>query len=101
MLVILSVFPIGKGTSLSKYVAEAIQEIEKSGLDYRLTAMGTVIEGDWEPVMKLIKKVRDRLLHVSERVYMTVSIDDKKDRRRRIEDKVRSVENALGRSLKK
>ncbi|HTL69735.1 MAG TPA: MTH1187 family thiamine-binding protein [Candidatus Eisenbacteria bacterium] len=101
MLAILSVFPMGKGSSLSKYVAEAVEEIEKSGLDYRLTAMGTVIEGEWEPVMKLLKKIRDRLLKVSDRVYMTVAIDEKKDRRRRIEEKVKSVEAALGRSLKK
>ncbi len=97
----MSIFPIGKGASLSKYVAEALDEIDKSGLDYRLTAMGTVIEGDWEPVMRTLKKVRDRVLKISDRVYMTVSLDDKKDKRRRIEEKVKSVEDILGKRLKK
>lgn len=101
MLVNMSIFPIGKGASLSKYVAEALDEIDKSGLDYRLTAMGTVIEGDWEPVMRTLKKVRDRVLKISDRVYMTVSLDDKKDKRRRIEEKVKSVEDILGKRLKK
>ena len=100
MLVNLSIFPIGKGLSISKHVAEALDEISKSGLDYRLTSMGTIIEGDWEPVMKVLKKVRDRLFKMSDRIYLTVAIDERKDRRRRIEEKIRSVEDILGKRLK-
>ena len=101
MLAQFSVFPIGKGESLRKYIAEALDEVDKSGLDYRLTAMGTVVEGDWDDVMKLMKKIRDKLLKVSERIYMSITVDDRKDKRRRIEAKVRAVEEALGKSLKK
>ena len=101
MLAIISVLPVGKGASLSKAVAAAVNEIDKSALDYRLTAMGTVLEGDWEDVMRVLKKVRDSALKNSDRVYLTVAIDDRKDRRRRIEAKVRSVEEILGKKLKK
>lgn len=101
MLAILSVLPLGKGSSLSKLVAEALKEIDKSGLDYRLTAMGTILEGDWDDVMKTVKKVRERLLKSSDRLYLTLSIDDRNDRRRRIEDKIKSVETLVGRPLKK
>jgi len=101
MLAIVSVFPLGKGTSVSKYVAEALEEVDKSGLDYRLTAMGTILEGEWEEVMKVLKKMHDRVLKSSDRVYMSVTIDDRKDKRRRIESKVKSVEAVLGKSLKK
>ena len=86
---------------MSKPVAAIVAEIDKSGLDYRLTAMGTIIEGDWGAVMKLLKKLRDRALRDSERVYMTISIDEKKDRRRRIEEKIHTVESLLGKSLRK
>ncbi len=101
MLANVTVLPMGKGTSIAKSVAEILDEVAKSGLDYRLTAMGTVIEGDWDAVMRLLKRMRDRALRSSERVYLTVAIDEKKDRRRRIEDKVLKVEQILGRPLKK
>ena len=101
MLAQVSIFPLDKSESVSKYVAEALNEIVKSGLDYRAGAMGTVIEGDWDPVMKVLKKMRERMLKRSERVYMTISIDDRKDRRRCIEAKVKAVEGILGKTLRK
>lgn len=101
MLVQVSLFPLGKGESVSKFVAEAVDEVDKSGLDYRITAMGTVIEGDWDPIMKLLKKMHARMMKQADRVYMTIAIDDRKDRRRRIEGKVKAVEEILGKTLKK
>ncbi len=102
MLAQVSIFPLDKGESIGKFVAEAVNEIDKSGLDYRVTAMSTVVEGEWEPVMKVLKKMREKLLKHSKRVYMIISIDDRQgDRRRRIESKVKSVEQILGKSLRK
>lgn len=97
----LSVYPLGSGTSLSKLVAEAINEIDKSGLDYRVTAMSTIIEGEWDELMKLANKIREKILKKTGRVILTITIDEKKDRRRRIVSKVKSVEDILGKSLKK
>lgn len=97
----ISIFPLGKGASLSAQVAEAVQEVDKSGLDYRLTAMGTIVEGEWDTVMKLLKRMRDRVMKRSGRIYLAVTIDDRNDKRRRLEAKVKSVENALSKSLRK
>ena len=101
MIAIVSVFPFGKGESMGAIVAEAVDEADKSGLDYRLTAMGTIIEGEWDDVLKLIKRMRDRVAKRSPRVYLTIAIDDRKDKRRRLESKLKSVENALSKSLRK
>ena len=101
MLAQVSIFPVGKGESLTKEVSLAVNEVDKSGLDYRLTSMGTIIEGEWDEVMKVITKMRDRLLESSTRIYLTISIDERKDKRRRIEAKVKSVEEVLKKSLKK
>ncbi len=101
MIAIVSLFPIGKEASLSRYVAQSLKMAEKSGLDYRLTSMGTIIEGEWEPVMKLVKKMRDELLKKSQRVYLTISIDDRKGPGKRLDAKVRKIESLLGKSLKK
>lgn len=42
--------PLSKGESVSKYVARSLDIIDKSGLEYRLNPMGTVIEGEWDKV---------------------------------------------------
>ena len=38
--------PLDKGESLSQYVARSLDIIDKSGLPYQLTPMGTIIEGE-------------------------------------------------------
>jgi uncharacterized protein YqgV (UPF0045/DUF77 family) len=45
MLLELSIVPLGRGRSISADVAELVKIIDASGLDYRLTAPGTIIEG--------------------------------------------------------
>ena len=97
----ISIFPLGKGESLSGFVAQAVEEVDKSGLDYRLTAMGTLVEGEWGEVMTLVKKMRDRLLKKSNRLYLNITIDERGDKRRRLESKIKSVERILHKSLKK
>lgn len=41
-----SMFPTDKGESVSAYVSQVIKMIDQSGVSYRLTAMGTIIETD-------------------------------------------------------
>jgi uncharacterized protein (TIGR00106 family) len=96
-----SIIPVGKGESAGAIVAEAVDEADKSGLDYRLTAMGTVVEGEWDAVMKLVKKMRDRVMKKAPRAWITVTIDDRNGKRSRLEAKVKSVERRLAKSLRK
>ena len=62
--------------------------------------MGTILEGEWDEVMKLLKKVRDGVLKKSERIYMSVTIDDRKGQHRNINYKVASIEKILGRPVR-
>lgn len=101
MLAFFSIVPVGGGPSLSKDVAEAIKVVAESGLDYQVTAMGTLVEGEWDEVMGVIRECFDVLHQHADRVTCTVKIDDYKGRSGRISGKVRSVENALGRELLK
>lgn len=83
MLVSLTIFPTDKrGASVSAEVAQVIDLIDKSGLPYKLTAMSTLIEGDWEPIMKLVNKCRRLLRKRHSRVYIMMTIDDRKGTRR-------------------
>ena len=100
MLAEFSITPIGKGTSVSKYVARCLKIVDASGLDYRMNAMGTVVEGSFDEVLSLIAKCHKAVARDSERVSTIIKIDDRKGRGRQIEEKVRRVERVLGRKLR-
>ena len=55
VLLELSIVPLGKGESVSEYVARSLRIIDKSGLDYRLGPMGTTIEGELVEVLGVLR----------------------------------------------
>ena len=95
MIVEFSIVPIGKGESLSSYVAEAFKIIEASGVAYEHHAMGTNLEGDWDEVMAVIKACRDKLHKSSNRVLLSIKIDDRKGATDRISKKVQSAREKM------
>ena len=101
MLAEFSVFPIGKGEGLSQYVSQIIKMIDESGLEYRLNPMGTVVEGEWDEVLDLIKRCHREMRRFSTRVITNISIDDREGAFGRITGKIESVEKTLGREVKK
>jgi uncharacterized protein (TIGR00106 family) len=101
MLMEFSIIPIGIGSSLGANIAEVLKIIDASGLPYKVNPMGTVVEGEWDEIMKLIKKCHKTVMKSGERVITTISIDDRRGKPNRIEGKVRSIEKRIGRSLKK
>ncbi len=102
MIAEISVIPIGEEIDLAHHIARVVKVIDESGLDYRLHAMGTIVEGDSDRVFELIKKCHNTALETSRRVYMVIKIDERKDKKEKlIEHKVQVVEKELGKSLKK
>jgi uncharacterized protein (TIGR00106 family) len=101
MLVSLSIFPIDKGESVSKYVAKIIDLIDKSKLPYRTSAMSTVIEGNWDQVFGVIKRCHHALAKESNRVYMVITVDDRKKAKNRLSGKVDRIEQVLKRKIKR
>ncbi len=101
MLVEFSMSPTGVSESLSEHVAKVLDLVDKSGLKYKINPMGTVVEGEWDEVMQLIKDCHHILLEASPRVYTRIAIDDRKGHDDQINAKVRSVEKLLNRKLKK
>lgn len=101
MLVEFSIIPIGTNSSISEQVANVLKIVDASGLPYKVNPMGTVVEGNWNEVMKLIKKCHATVIKSEERVLTTISIDDRKGKPNRIDEKVKSLEKRIGKSLKK
>ncbi len=101
MLVQFSVVPLGTGESISGQVARILDLVDGSGLSYRLTAMGTIVEGEWDVVMTLIRRCHEEALRGAPRALTTVIIDDRPGKTDRITEKIRSVETKLGRELRR
>jgi len=51
MLIELSITPLGRGTHLSKDLANILKIIDESDVRYCLTPFGTCLEGGWDEVM--------------------------------------------------
>jgi uncharacterized protein (TIGR00106 family) len=100
MLLEFSTFPAGQ-ESMAKSVAKIIDLIDKSGLTYQTHALGTLVEGEWDEVMELVKKCHMAMREDFNRVLTRITIDDRKGYTGRITGKVEDIEDALGRKIKK
>ncbi len=100
MLATFTVIPLGKGESISPIIAKVAKMVNSSGLDYKLTSMGTMIEGNWDEVMATIQKCHNLVRRLTPRVYTTIAIDDRKGAKKRLEGKVESVKRKVNFQVK-
>ena len=100
MLVQFSLFPVGE-KSLTKPVAKMIDIIDKSGLSYQTTSMGTLVEGSYDEIFRLIKKCHNLLKKDYDRIYGVIKLDERRGAKGRLKGKVDSVEKALGRKIRR
>jgi len=96
-----SMSPLQKGESVGPYVARSLKVILDSGLDYRLHAMGTIIEGKLDQVLDVMKKCFEAMAVDCDRISCTAKLDYRRGHIGRLETKVQSVEQHLGQELKK
>lgn len=101
VIVDFSVFPVGKGEHLGKYVARSLDVIDKSKVRYQLGPMGTTMEGEWDDVFRVIKKCFEAMRKDCHRVYGTLRVDYQAgtNKRNLMHAKVESVEKRLHRKL--
>jgi len=96
VIVDLCVVPIGVGVSVSKYVAACERVLGEAGLQTRLHACGTNIEGEWDAVFGAIKRCHEVVHQMgAPRITSTISVGTRTDRNQSMDDKVRSVEAKL------
>jgi len=93
-----SVVPLGTKTpSVSQYVALAIKVLEQQrDIKYETTAMGTIIEGDLDKILAVVKKMHEEIFGEEVvRVVTTVKIDDRRDKAHSIKAKLDSLRQKL------
>ena len=96
-----SMFPLDKGESVSKYVARSIDIIDRSGLAYQTHAMGTVIEGEFDQALDVVRRCYEAMAADCDRIECSIKIDARKGASGRLQSKVASVEQKLGRAIRK
>lgn len=94
-----SIIPMGKGSSVSPLIVRVMDIVMKSGLSYKANPMGTVVEGEWDNVMGVIRKCHEEVMKNAERAVTSIRIDDRGDGGPRMEKKLESVEQKLGKKL--
>ncbi|PLX94804.1 MAG: hypothetical protein C0620_05430 [Desulfuromonas sp.] len=93
----ISCTPLGEGSGgLSKFVAGCLKLVKESGLNYQLTPMGTILEGELDEIFALVRKMHESPFNAgAQRVSTLIKIDDRRDREHTMERKLRSVEEQL------
>jgi uncharacterized protein (TIGR00106 family) len=89
----LSVYPIGEGTSLSRFVKKGIKVIKESGYHYEIGGMSTAIEvPDLDALFLLVKKVHQAQIDEGgQRIIIDLKVDDRRDK----DASIRSKRNAV------
>ena len=89
----LSIIPIGVGTSLSQYIAACERILEEAGVRRELHAHGTNVEGELDEVMDAVRRCIDTVHAMgAPRVSTLMKISSRTDREQSSDDMVRSVE---------
>jgi uncharacterized protein (TIGR00106 family) len=93
MIASFSVYPIGEGTSLSRYVKKGIAVVKESGYRYEVGPMSTSVEvPDLDALFALVKKIHAG--HVDEgaqRIVIDLKVDDRRDKQATMASKKEAV----------
>jgi uncharacterized protein (TIGR00106 family) len=92
--------PTGKGESLSPYVSRVLKTIDDSGVTYQLTPMGTILEGEWDEVMDVVRDCFMDLQKDCPRIGCYLKVDYREGTKSRMSSKIESLEKKIGRKLK-
>jgi uncharacterized protein (TIGR00106 family) len=95
-IVQVTIVPLGTGTpSVSEYVASVHHVLEQAEelIKYQLTPMSTIIEGELDVVLSVIRRMHEvPFENGAMRVSTSITIDDRRDKKGTMEQKLRSVE---------
>ncbi len=92
-----TVVPLGtETTSLSKYVAACQKVLQQEEIEYELTPMGTILEGELEEIFAVVKKLHQVPFEKGAlRVSTSITIDDRRDKESSRNQKIKSVKDKL------
>jgi uncharacterized protein (TIGR00106 family) len=93
----LTIIPLGTDSpGVGEFVADIQSALEKSNFPYKLTDMGTLVEGRPEKLLELAARLAELPFSKGvSRVVTQISIDDRRDKKVSLGDKTASVTDRL------
>jgi len=93
----LTTIPLGtESTSVSSFVAAVQKKLTEENATFHLGDMGTVIEGDIDELLRLVRIIHDiPFAEGAQRVVTQISIDDRRDKQVALGDKTKTVHRLL------
>ncbi len=92
VIVDLCLVPLGVGVSVSRYIAACQRVLQEMGLEHRLHAYGTNIEGEWEQVFTAVRRCHEVVHEMgAPRITTTLKLGTRTDREQGMQEKVDSV----------
>jgi uncharacterized protein (TIGR00106 family) len=95
MLCAFSITPLGAGDSVGAVVADAVRVVRESGLPNETNSMFTIVEGEWDEVMTVVKRCVDTVAAEAPRVSLVVKIDYRPGVADMMHTKVATIEDLL------
>lgn len=95
VIVAFSVTPLGVGENVGEVVADAVRVVRESGLANHTDAMFTVVEGEWDDVMSVVKDAVDAVAARAPRVSLVLKADMRAGVRNAMTSKVEALERYL------
>ena len=92
----LAIFPTSEGASVHRYVREALNVIENSGLKSATGGMSTTIEApDLKALFEVIEKAHKAIVDMGvKRIHIDLNVDHRLDKDASIESKLKAVGKA-------
>ena len=89
----LSVYPVGDGISLSRFVKKGVRIIEESGYTFQIGGLSTAIEvPELQDLFDLVARIRQAQLDEgAQRLIIEIKVDDRRDKDARLAGKIDSV----------
>lgn len=95
MLFGITLCPMGD-ESLARPVADFIDDLEAADLSHQVSAMETVVEGEWDQVMPVVRGAYQRLLGSHDRVFLEIRVDEHRGIEGRLKGAVEDVDREFG-----
>jgi uncharacterized protein (TIGR00106 family) len=95
MLCAFSITPLGVGESVGAVVADAVRIVRESGLPNETNAMFTIVEGEWDEVMAVVRRCVDAVAEQAPRVSLVVKVDHRPGVTDMLHTKVATIEEML------
>lgn len=89
----LSIYPVGAGVSLGRFVKKGVKIIEESGYTYQVGGLSTAVEvPELQDLFDLVSRIRQAQLDEgAQRLIIEIKVDDRRDKDATLAGKIGSV----------